>query len=120
MEEYTNIKFNMNSNEDANTVADIIKEVASKREPESPNELKHFIADIEVKENVVIVEDSCSLFSNTFCEMIPQIMIDIARRSFGPITMNAWFYSCNCGYEAEISGQIFKNGKFKMSFNDHE
>ena len=120
MEEYTNIKFNMNSNEDANTVADIIKEVSSKREPESPNELKHFIADIEVKENVVIVEDSCSLFSNTFCEMIPQIMIDIARRNFGPITMNAWFYSCNCGYEAEISGQIFKNGKFKMSFNEHE
>ncbi len=120
MEEYTNIKFDMNSNEDANKVADIMKEIASKRAPEYESELEDFIAGIVVDGNTVKVEDCYSLMSNTFCEIIPQIMMAIARCSFGPITMDAWFYSCNCGYEAEFNGRIFKSGKFRMSFNEHE
>lgn len=116
----TDFIIKMNNNEDANKAAAIMKRIASRRAPETPNEMNNFIAGIVVEGNTVKVEDNYSLMSQTFCEMIPQIMMDIARFDFGAITMEAWYCSYNCGYEAEFIGRVFKNGKFRMSFHEHE
>ncbi len=108
---------NMNNNEDANKVAVIMKEVASMRTPEYPKEIIKFMDGIVVDGNTVKIEDNYSLMSATFCELISQIMKEIARHSFGAITMDAWYTSYNCGYEADFCGRVFKNGKFRMSFS---
>ncbi len=116
----TNIIINMNNKEDANKAAEIMKETASKRTPETLNEINNFISGITVKDNSVIVDESYSLMSNTFCELIPQIMMNIVRHGFGAITMEAWFTSYSCGYEAEFTGKVFKSGKYRMTFKEHE
>ena len=94
--------------------------MAADRIPDYPTEIDKFVAGIEVEEKTVKVDENYSLMSNTFCEWIPQIMMAIARCGFGAITMEAWFVSESCGYEAEFSGRVFKNGKFRMNFNEHD
>ena len=116
----TDFIINLNNNNDANKVASIMKEVASRRIPEYENEISKFIAGITVDGNKVMVEENYSLMSCTFCELVPQIMMAIAMNHLGEIYMEAWFTSYNCGYEAEFIGRVYKNGKFKMSFNEHE
>ena len=61
MESYNNLKMTLENNEQAVKAVDIIKEIAAKREPVSPNELNHYVADIQVSSNTVVVDDSCSL-----------------------------------------------------------
>ena len=116
----TDFIIKMNNNEDAIKAAAIMERIASNRAPETPNEMSRFIEGIVIDGNNVKVEDNYSLMSCTFCELIPQIMMEIARYNFGAITMEAWYCSYNCGYEAEFSGRVFKNGKFRMSFKEHE
>ena len=117
---YTDFIIKTNSAQDANKVVSIIKCVASERTPEYPNEITKFIDDISVDNTTVKVEYSYSIMDSTFCELVPQIMRRIARYDLREITMDAWFTSCNCGYEAEFSGRIFKNGKLRISFQEHE
>ena len=66
MEVYSNLKMTLKNKKEAIKAVEILKEIATKRTPESPNEQKTFIADIKTKGNEVIVDDSCSLFYNTF------------------------------------------------------
>ncbi len=120
MSAYMNLFINLNKKSDAKKVVTIIKDMAAKRTPDYPSEIDKFVAGIEIDGNTVKVEYNYSLMSNTFCEWIPQIMMEIARRNFGEVTMEAWFVSENCSYEAEFSGRIFKNHKFRMSFSEHE
>ena len=109
-----------NNEKEANLVVSIIKNMAAKRIPDYPNEIDQFVAGIKVNDNVVEIKYNYSLTSNTFCEWIPQIMLSISRYDIGAITMDAGFFSESCGYEARISGRIFKNHNFRMSFNEHE
>ena len=120
MEAYTNMTITMETKENAIKAAEIIKSIATSRIPEFATELTTFISDIAIKENVVEVIDSCSLTSNTFCEMMPQIMHSIGRWDFGRITMDAYYCSCNCGYEASCTGKCFKNGKTRVTLAEHE
>lgn len=116
----TTIKFKMKDTKDAVAAAAIMRSIASQRKPEYPNELKKFIDAIEIDENTVRVEDSYSLMSSTFNEMIPQIMLGIAMRPIGKSTMKAWFMSFDCGYGSDFVGKISKSGEFTMSFNQHD
>ena len=116
----TNMTIKLNNNTDANKAAAIMKEVASKVTPDYPTEISKFVADITVEDCTVKVEESYSLMSCTFCDMIPQIMRAIAKNGFGPITMEAWFTSFSSDYEAEFSGRVYKNGKFTMTFSEHD
>lgn len=116
----TDFIIKMNNNEEAIKVAARMREVASCRTPETPNEMNNFIAGIVIEENIVKVEDNYSLRSCTFCEMIPQIMMVITRCNFRGISMEAYYCSYNCGYEAEFKGRISKKGKLRMRFREHE
>lgn len=116
----TEITIKMNCVEDANKAVSIMKEIASKRTPDYPNEISKFLDDIVIDDTTVKVEESYSLMSNTFCELIYEIMRIIAKYNFGPITMDAWYDSYDSGYEASFSGRVYKNGKFKLSFSEHE
>ena len=118
MEAYTNITIKVETEEQAIKVANIMKRIASERTPEFKAELTTFIFDIKINENVVEINDSCSLISNTFCEMVPQIMFAIGRYDFGRISMDAYYYSCNCGYEATCIGRRFKNGNIRISLKE--
>lgn len=105
METYTNLKMTMENKAQAAEAAKIIAELASRRTPESPNELKNFLACIEVKRNKVIVDDSCSLHETTFLELIPEAIQACAHLTSKKFKVIAWYYSCNCGYEASIEAE---------------
>ena len=105
METYTNLKMTMENKAQAAEAAKIIAELASRRTPESPNELKNFLACIEVKRNKVIVDDSCSLHETTFLELIPEAIKACAHLTSKKFELIAWYYSCNCGYEASIEAE---------------
>ena len=118
--DYTDMIIRMNNSEDAKKAASIMKEVASSRTPVYETEIVKFVNDIIIDGNDVKVDISYSLISETFCELIPQIMRMISRYNFGAITMDAFYTSSISGYEVEISGRVFKNGNFRMSFSEHE
>lgn len=111
-----NLLIKMNNNRDAMSAAGIITAIASKRVPESPNEIKKFLDGVVVKGHTVTVTDNYSLMSCTFRELIPQIMTELAKCQFGSISMNAFCQSFSCGYEAEFNGLIEKNGELKTSY----
>lgn len=119
MSAYTMINFKMNNNEDVMKAAEIMREVVSSRSIESEQQRKSFISCIKVEDSEVTA-NGYSFLSNTFCEIVPQIMMEIARYNFGAAKMFAGHYSESCGYEAEFEGRIFKNGKFRMRFHEHE
>ena len=102
MESYNNLRMTMENKAQAIEAAKIIAELASKRTPESPNELKNFVACIEVERNKVIVDESCSLYNTTFLELIPEIIKSCALLTSEKYEVIAWYTSCNCGYGATI------------------
>ena len=120
MSSTTSFYANMNSENDATRVASIVKRMAANRTPDYPTEIERFVAGIEIDGNTLKIENSYSLMCCTFCEWIPQIMMEIAMWDFGAFTMEAWHESESCGYEAQCNGRVFKNGKFRMSFYQHE
>ena len=97
METYNNLKMTMENRAQAIEAAKIIAELASRRTPESPNELKNFVACIEVKRNKVIVDGSCSLHETAFLELIPEVIKACAPLTSKKYEVIAWYYSCNCG-----------------------
>ena len=68
MEEYSNLKMTMENRKQAIEAVEIIKNLASKRTPESPNELIHYLADVKIKKNMVIVDNSCIIHHRTSSE----------------------------------------------------
>ena len=105
MESYTNLKMTMENKSQAIKAAEMIAEIAAKRTPESPNELKNFLECVDVKRNMVIVDDSCSLWENTFLEMLPEIIRACAALTNQKYEVLAWHNSCNCGYSATIEAE---------------
>ena len=120
MEAYTNMTITMETKEQAIKAVEIIENIAADRTPYFETELTTFIQDIEIKENVIEVDSSCSLMSETFCEMMPQIMRAIGWSGFGRIKMDAYYFSCNCGYKSSCTGKCFKNGKVRVSLTKKE
>ena len=105
MESYNNLKMTMENKNQAAKAAEMIAEIAAKRTPESPNELNDFLECVEVKRNKVIVDGSCSLWENTFLEMLPEIFKACAALTNQKFEANAWYESCNCGYSASIEAE---------------
>ena len=105
METYNNLRMTMENRAQAIEAAKIITEFASRRTPEFPNELKNFVACIKVKRNKVIVDDSCSLLETAFLELIPEVIKACAPLTSKKYEVIAWYYSCNCGYEASIEAK---------------
>ena len=56
MEAYTNITIKMETNEFAHKAVEIIEDIAANRTPVFETELSTFIADIEIKENIIDVD----------------------------------------------------------------
>ncbi len=105
MESYTNLKMTMENKSQAIKAAEMIAEIAAMRTPESPNELKNFLECVDVKRNMVIVDESCSLWENTFLEMMPEIIRVCAALTIQKYEALAWHNSCNCGYAATIEAE---------------
>ena len=113
------INFKMNDNASAMKAAEIMKNVVSTKAEEYGKQAEVFISHIKVEKNEVTA-NGYSFLSYSFCEIIPQIMMEIARYNFGAVKMFAGHYSESCGYEAEFNGRVFKNGNFRMKFREHE
>lgn len=105
MESYNNLRMTMENKSQAVKAAEMIAEIAAKRTPVSPNELKNFLACVDVQRNMVIVDGSCSLWENTFLEMLPEIFKDCASLTNQKLEALAWYESCNCGYSATIEAE---------------
>lgn len=61
MESYTTMTINFNNSEAANKAMNIIKAALKTITPKFPTEFTTFEKDITVKENEIIVDESCSL-----------------------------------------------------------
>ena len=109
METYTNLRMTMENKNQAVKAAELIAEIAAKRTPESPNELKNFLASVEVKKSVVIVDGSCSLYENTFLEMMPEIFKTCAVLTSQKFEAVAWYESCNCAWSAQVTADRIDN-----------
>lgn len=120
MNSSTNIIIKTNNNQNAKTTAALIREIASSRIPETPNEMKKFINGIVVENNLVKIEKNYSLFSCSFRELMPQIMTKLAKNNLCAISMKAYYDSFNCGYKAKYIGQLSKDGKIRMFFEESE
>lgn len=62
MESYTTMTINFNNSEAANKAMNIIKAALKTITPKFPTEFTTFEKDITVKENEIIVDESCSLW----------------------------------------------------------
>lgn len=110
MEAYTNIKIEMENNEIAvkaveEAKAAIMKDMLYKKDEQN---VSRFINDIKVSEGTVIVDNSCSIDSWEFENLIPIIVKVVATmtevRSFEGF---AHYTSCNCGYEADFEANYW-------------
>ncbi len=100
MEAYTNIKIEMENKEIAMKAVEEAKRVV--RESKEKN-VPSFIEDIVTSGNEVIVENSCTLDSDEYNNLVPLVYKAIASMNevncFEAISN---YVSCNCGYEANI------------------
>ena len=104
MEEYTYFKMNKNNaahtNNTLNIIANTIKEHKGYLNEKEGLALWN---DIKIGEydTVIIADDSIGLFSDTFCNLIPEIAKNVASQITDiEFEIYAHFTSCNCGYEA--------------------
>ena len=101
MESCTNMRMTMENKSQAVKAAELIAEITAKRTPESPNELKSFLACVKVKKNAVIVDGNWSLFEGTFLEMIPEIFKTCAALTSQKFEAHA-YYETTCAWNATI------------------
>ena len=105
MESYVNLRMVMESKQLAIDAVKIIKSLASNQLPQSPNEIKHFIEDIVVSGNMVIVEESCSLYDTTFHILFKEIYKNVAKMLKKDAVSKGWYYDCAGPYEESISAR---------------
>ena len=115
MNAYTTLTIMVENNEQTSLAVTMIKRIVEARIPEYDTELETFISDIHTNDNTISVNASCSLTCNTFCEMIPQIMIVLARHGFGKHEMTAAFTSKDRVYHVTCTGRRFQNGRIRIS-----
>ena len=110
MTSWTNITLTMENEFAATEALEVIKTVLSTSQEEYQSELKRFFEDISVRENVIIAEDSCTLFSNTYMTIIPKIVRNVAQNlNTSNFVLESWYISGSCGYEASVDAQ-YENG----------
>ena len=108
MKAYTNMKITMETKDQAVKAVEIIRELASKKTSEDAC-IDNFIKDIKVKENMVMVDDSCSIHSGTFEDLPAEIFKALAAITEKDFSAHAWHYSCNCGHQASVDASRRKN-----------
>ena len=111
MEAYTNITIKMENNEVVKKATERIIGVIRKSElykSEAKN-FEIFINDIKTKGNEIVIEESYALNSGGF-KTVPFLMAkSIATLDeVKAFTVEANYYSCNCGYEAYFDAE-YKN-----------
>ena len=103
MEAYTNMTIEMENYEIAIKAAEIAIAAIKKDNAYKNDEhnVSRFINDINVNEGTITVNDSCTLDSWEFDQLIP-LMIKAIAATDEVKTFNARteYLSCNCGYEA--------------------
>ncbi|MBR4079804.1 MAG: hypothetical protein IKK29_06290 [Christensenellaceae bacterium] len=104
MEAYTTFRIRLKSNNTTNELFEIIKNTIDNYEKYmSERDGIKFLNDFEIDETqrLIHAEDSCSLDSETFADLIPQIAKNIATNVKDcEYDVNAYYTSCNCGFEA--------------------
>ena len=110
MEAYTNIKIEMENNEIAvkateKAKAKIMKDKLYKKDEHN---VSRFINDIKVSEETIVVNNSCSLDSWEYCNLIPLLLKAIATmKEVESYDAKSNYFSCNCGYEANIDASYW-------------
>ena len=103
MQLINNLKMTLENNEQATKAVEIIKGIAAKRIPEYPEELTEYIADLVARGNTVMVEESYSLLGDTFLELTSDIIKACVVLTQSSFEVDAWQYSCNCGYSSSVT-----------------
>lgn len=115
MEAYTNIKIEMENNEIAVGAVKGAKEALKQNKlfKESSN-VHRFINDIKVCEGSIVAEESCSLDSWEYENLIPMMLKAIAAiDEVKTFKANTYHYSCNCGYQAYCNAN-YERGKLRI------
>ena len=110
MEAYTSMKLNVKGNTDMNEVADLFKNtlLSKANDDFSKKYAPVFCDDMQIKDNEIIVDDSCSL-SSAEMEFFKDTLTTIAAQLECEFTFEAHNEYCSCGYE-EFDEAIYKNG----------
>lgn len=99
-------KITFNSEKEASTAKTIIKNLLNNySEFEYEEELEKYENDLLVEKEVIIAEDSYSLISNTFCELLPVIAKELAK-SISSFELIAGYDSYNCAFMACVSASF--------------
>lgn len=110
METYTNIKIEMENNEVAikavKKAKSAIRESKAYRKDEK--NVSRFMEDITASDNMVIVNDSCTLDSEEYNNFMSQIYKAIASlNEVKSFEGKSHFSSSNCGYEADANASYW-------------
>lgn len=110
MEAYTNIKIEMENNEIAVKAAEEAK-AAIMKDPlykKDEHNVSRFINDIKVSEETIVADNSCSLDSWEYYNLIPLLLKAIATMNeVESYDVKSHYTSCNCGYEADINASYW-------------
>ena len=120
MESYTNFKLKTTNNTLAYIVAG---EIASVVLIENPNDMcndriARFINEMVVDEKEVIIDNSCSLTSYEYNQLIP-FMYKTASRVCEAFIGESDYTSCNCGYMATIDAH-YSNMELTITKSEEE
>ena len=107
MERCTNLRMTMENKSQAVKAAELIAEIAAKRTPEFPNELKDFLECVEVKKNAVrkfgrnrldFLKFSC--FRKIFLPLSGACSLDLSRSESLPLLI------CDANFERSGPGLL--------------
>ena len=116
MEIYTNMRINFNDEDAAKKAEPIIKDYVMKEAKMAYEEWRpEFAEEIKVNGCQVIAEDVMCFIAEDFKEVMEGIANRLWRENL-PFTLYTWLESCNCGYEAEVSARLYKNGSFRIAY----
>ena len=106
MESYTTMTINFNNSEAANKAMNIIKAALKTITPKFPT-------DITVKENEIIVDESCSLWQaiGRVDVLAKEVATKLADEDF---TLECYYDSCDCGYKESVKAD-YSNGKLTIN-----
>ena len=113
MESYTTMTINFNNSEAATKAMNIIKAALKTITPKVPTEFTTFEKDITVKENEIIVDESCSLWQaiGRVDVLAKEVATKLADEDF---TLECYYDSCDCGYKESVKAD-YSNGKLTIN-----
>lgn len=95
-------KITFNSKEEASTAKTIITDLLNNYSDfEYENELEKYEEDLLVEKETIIAEDSYSLLSNTFYELLPVIAKELAK-NVSSFELISGFNSYNCAFMESV------------------